>query len=119
MYSASARRYSSKLIGRPPRVAGSVRWRKLQNRSTNARSYVPRSTSRCAMPFAIARSVFGLKKSVCWQNAEVRVRRVVRSMRSTCSPRERRSTTREKSTGCISAGLFPQRIRTSHRSRSS
>ena len=49
----------------------------------------------------------------------VRVRRVPMSTSVVRSPRERRSKKREKSTGCISAGLLPQQIITSHRSRSS
>ena len=49
----------------------------------------------------------------------VRVRRVPMSMSTTLSPRERRSITRENKIGCISAGLLPHMMTTSHSSRSS
>jgi hypothetical protein len=67
----------------------------------------------------MARSVWGLKRMLRSAAMLVRVQRVARSMILTSGFFSRRSRRREKSTGCISAMLFPHSTNTSAWSMSS
>jgi hypothetical protein len=68
---------------------------------------------------AMARSVWGLKRMDRSAAMLVRVQRVARSMIFTSGFFNRRSSRREKSTGCISAMLLPHSTNTSAWSMSS